>query len=76
MADKTLDKITIIRGTVFAGAVRAEGDVCEVTDATRKDAEGLLARGKAVEGSVAKAKAKAPDKAPDKAITSADLDTK
>lgn len=76
MADKTLDKITIIRGTVFAGAVRAEGDVCEVTDATRKDAEGLLARGKAVEGSVAKAKAKAPDKAPDKAITGADLDTK
>lgn len=72
MADKTLDKITIIRGTVFAGAVRAEGDVCEVTDATRKDAEGLLARGKAVEGSVAKAKAKAPDKA----LTSADLDTK
>lgn len=69
MAEK-LEKITIVRATVFDGEHADRGAVLTVTDANRKDANYLVGRGRAVAGAV-KFDSKA---AANKAVS--DLDTK
>lgn len=69
MAEK-LEKITMLRGTIFDGAHVEAGMVVSVTDENRKDANYLVSRGRALPGAV-KPEAKAST---NKAIS--DLDTK